>query len=341
MARKYFRFSLSVLGRLRKVLLLRESGRRFLRFDEFRRHLPPEEEQETSISGLNKIPVRDGVKRLQKRSATVTASQRGSSLARKPADLFTQLPKKIWFFALLLCLFGLFFIPFSRGEKQELQQGAVGASVQVNVYPANPGISLSPSFVGFSIESSDICNIIDVEKHNPVLDQLFWNFGSGILRIGGSSVENVYWSPNGTSSCSWNHSTINKRDIDSIFAFAKKVGRKVILGVNLKNGDPAAAADEAAYAARVGGSSLLGIEIGNEPEFYGWSYSTYQSKWETFAARMKASTPTVSLVGPGITFCCDDFFTPFIHAEGRKIALAVGHWYPEFYQSSRSSLLHG
>jgi hypothetical protein len=334
MAGKYSRFSLPVLCQLRNSLRFRESIRHFLRSDEFRRHLSSKEEQETSISEINKVPVRDSVKRQRKLSAAVRASQRGGGLARKPAYLFTQLPKKTLFFALLLCLFGLFLIHFSRGEQQNLQQEGLGVSAQVNVYPANPNISLSPSFAGFSIEASDMCNIMNVEKQNPVLDQLFRNLGSAVVRFGGSSVENLYWSPLGTSSCSWNHSTINKRTIDGIFAFAKKVGWKVILGVNLKNGNPASAADEVAYAAHVGGSNLFGIEIGNEPEFYGWSYSTYQFKWVTFAASIKAKTPTVPLVGPGITFCCEDFFTPFINAESRKIAVAVGHWYPEFYHGS-------
>jgi hypothetical protein len=334
MVRKHSRFFLAVRRRLANLPGFTESSQRFFRFDEFRHHLPVEEEQEISISEINEVPARDGVKRLHKQFAIVAASQRGRSVARKPADLFTQLPKKMLFFALLLCLLCLFFIPFSGSQKQNLHQGGLGAAVQVNVYPANPSIPVSPNFVGFSLESSSTCEFMNVEKHNPVLDQLFRNLGPAVLRYGGTSVDNVYWSRNGTSSCSWNHSTINKSLVNDIFAFAKKVGWKVILDVNLQNGDPASAADEVAYVAGVGGSTLLGIEIGNEPEFYGWSYSAYQAKWEAFAARIKAKTPTVPLVGPSITFCCKDFFTPFIHAEGRKIAVAVGHWYPEFYHGT-------
>jgi hypothetical protein len=247
---------------------------------------------------------------------------------------FTRLAKKPVFFALLLCVVGLLLLPFFRSQQQAVQQTVLGASVQVDVYPATPTLALNPGFAGLSIESADTCDTVNVEKHNPVVDQLFRNFGPAIMRYGGTSVDNVSWSPDGTSSCSWQHSTFTKRIIDAIFAFAKKVGWKVILGVNLKNGNPAAAADEVAYAARVGGSTLRGIELGNEPEFYGWSYSTYQSIWDTFAARIKAKTPTVPLVGPAITFCCKDFFTPFLHAEGRKLAIAVGHWYPEFYQGT-------
>jgi glycosyl hydrolase family 30 len=244
--------------------------------------------------------------------------------------------KKTLFFVLLLflCLFSLFLIPFSRDGKQELQQQALASSVQVNVSPADPSFSVSPGFVGFSIEASDMCNVVNVEQKEPVLEQLFRNLGPAIMRYGGSSVENVYWSPNGVSSCSWNYSRINKSLIYDIFAFAKKVGWKVILDMNLKNGDPASAADEAAYAASVGGSNLLGVEIGNEPELYGWSYSTYRSKWETLAASIKGRTPNIPLAGPSGTLCCADFFTPFIKAEGSKLAIATDHWYPEFYRGS-------
>jgi hypothetical protein len=334
MAGKSSRWSLSARRQLAHLLHLRESGWGLLRFEQFSGHLPAAQEQETSLPDMNQVAGRDGVKSLQHRPVTITMNRSGSRWVPKRGDPFVRLLWKPLLLALLLGVVGLLLLPFFRGQQQAVPPTAAGASVQVNVYPATPTLALTPGFAGLSIESADACHIVTVEKHNPVVDQLVGNFGLAIMRYGGSSVDNVSWSPDGTSSCSWQHSTFTKRIIDGIFTFARKVGWKVILGVNLKNGDPAAAADEAAYAARVGGSSLLGIELGNEPEFYGWSYRTYQSQWETFATRIKAQTPTVPLVGPAITYCCKDFFTPFLQADGRKLALAVGHWYPTFYRGT-------
>ena len=54
--------------------------------------------------------------------------------------------------------------------------------------------------------------------------------GPAILRFGGNSVEDTYWSPTGTPSCSYTHTVVAPSLIDDVFALAKKLHWKVIWG---------------------------------------------------------------------------------------------------------------
>ena len=212
---------------------------------------------------------------------------------------------------------------------------------QVIINPASSGVVIPPSFVGISTEpGSNPCNILALDQQNPTLvENMFKNLGPGILRLGGETVEHVSWSAGGTYTCS-NSSTVQTQSlVNATIAFLRKVGWKVIWGLNLKNGNPAADADEAAYIAQVAGPTLLGIELGNEPNLYGWGYSSYQAKWESIASAIKARGPTIPLVGPGGTDCCADFYTPFLQAESSKLVMVTDHYYPTYHTTTFTNLL--
>ena len=66
---------------------------------------------------------------------------------------------------------------------------------------SHPGIVIPPRFDGLGFELSDACDIVSVGKQNSALSNLFANLGPAILRFGGNSVEDTYWSPTGTPSC--------------------------------------------------------------------------------------------------------------------------------------------
>ena len=68
--------------------------------------------------------------------------------------------------------------------------------------------------------------------------------GTSVMRIGGNTADETFWTSPGETPPSWSTATI-----------------KVILGVNLKHYDPARASDEAAHAVAALGASLQAIEI--------------------------------------------------------------------------------
>ena len=77
-------------------------------------------------------------------------------------------------------------------------------------------------------------------------------------------------------------------------------GWKVILGVNLKQYDPARAADEAKHAVAALGSSLQAIEIGNEPDLYSqYSGNTtqYLTDFQAYVSAITAAAPGVPIEG--------------------------------------------
>ena len=267
---------------------------------------------------------------------------------KKATSLFSSISATQKAGALALIVFLLLFLlltvmtVMTNPHEQKYRQLAPGnIAMQVVINPASSGVVIPPSFVGISTEpGSNPCNILALDQQNPTLvENMFENLGPGILRLGGESVEHVSWSPGGTYSCSDSNTVQTQSLVNATIAFLRKVGWKVIWGENLKSGNPTADADEAAYIARIAGPTLLGIEIGNEPNLYGWSYSTYQSKWESIASAIKARGQNIPLVGPGGTDCCADFYTPFLHAESSKLVMATDHYYPTYHTTTFTDLL--
>lgn len=72
---------------------------------------------------------------------------------------------------------------------------------------------------------------------------------AGVLRVGGNSQDGYQWNPTGsTTANSLFSGTINSGMVDALLEAARRTGRKVILGLNLRNDDPAMATALARYA---------------------------------------------------------------------------------------------
>src|ERR1700691_1413881 len=163
--------------------------------------------------------------------------------------------------------------------------------------------SIGPAFAGLSYEKSKLYGPLFTASNSDLIG-MFMRLGPSVLRVGGNSVDRNVWTPNGPGQTA---GQIAPSDVDSLAAFVKAVGWQCLYGVNLAGAatgatTPALAADEVAYAVQQLGSSLLGIEIGNEPDLYGdggnffahdWSFSQFLTLWEQFRSAIVASTPNV------------------------------------------------
>jgi hypothetical protein len=97
------------------------------------------------------------------------------------------------------------------------------------------------------------------------------------------------------------------------------------------------AADEIAIVAQQLGSSLLGVEIGNECDNYGvtgnyfagqWSLSDFLSIWGQFQSAITARTPGIPFVGPASAGNVGTWTVPFGESVGKsKLALTTQHYY--------------
>ena len=175
----------------------------------------------------------------------------------------------------------------------------------------------------------------DVRNHE--LAQLLANLGTGVLRFGGNSVEFTYWSRQGMPEIPKARAVLTPRDLDRVFAFSRKTGWPVMLGLNLGYYDPQMAADEAGYAVERGGSDLLALEIGNEPDLFmhngqrpsAWEYISFRREFEAYLHAIRSRSPQAPISGP--VTCCKaglKWFPKFLSDEGSQLVMATFHNYP-------------
>ena len=169
----------------------------------------------------------------------------------------------------------------------------------ISIEASTTGTSLGAGSLGLSFEASDLA-VPGFTGGN--LAAYLKTLGSSVIRVGGNTVDQTFWTSSGAAAPSWSTATITPADLTALASLAKASGWKVILGVNLKHYDPAAAADEAGFAAADLGSSLQAIEIGNEPNLY----SQYSSNTAQFFTDFQAYVSAIEAAAPGVPIEGDD-----------------------------------
>jgi hypothetical protein len=138
---------------------------------------------------------------------------------------------------------------------------------------------------------------------NRNLIALFRLLGTGVLRLGGGSVDRLLWTPEATS----DHTHINSAGIKALAGFLEATGWLCIYGVNLATSTPALAAEEVAAAVSALGTNLLGIELGNEPDEYGmtgsffagnWTFDDFLGLWNSYHSAIAQVAHNVPITGP-------------------------------------------
>jgi hypothetical protein len=197
---------------------------------------------------------------------------------------------------------------------------------------------IDPAFAGLSYGKSYLSERFFTASNSDLIG-LFNRLGPSVLRIGGDSVDTNVWSPSGLGQTA---GQIAPTDVASLAAFVKAAGWQCLYGINLGGAasgatTPALAAAEVAYAAQQFGSSLLGIEIGNEPDNYGqptsyfpgnWSLAQFITLWEQFRTAILATTPSVPITGPAAGSLEATWTVPFGEIVTKsEITLLTQHYY--------------
>jgi hypothetical protein len=218
--------------------------------------------------------------------------------------------------------------------------------------------SIGPAFAGLSYEKSSLYESPYLfTSANDDLIGLFQRLGPSVLRVGGNSVDRNVWTPNGAGQTA---GQIAPSDVAALAGFVKAAGWQCLYGINLGGAGPnpytsgsivaattpALAAAEVAYVASQFGSSLLGIEIGNECDLYGstyfsgatWNLSTFEALWAEFRAAIVAQTPIVNVTGPADAGNESSWTVPFGQwATKSNITLLTQHYYRGNGQSASST----
>ena len=200
--------------------------------------------------------------------------------------------------------------------------------------------SIGPAFAGLSYEKSMLYKPVFIGSNSNLI-ALFKRLGPSLLRIGGNTVDQTVWNPTGPGQTS---PQVAPPDVDALAAFLKATGWQCLYGINLggsANGttSPALAAAEVASVAQTLGSSLLGIEIGNEVDLFGstccggyyagnWSLSKFLTLWEQYRTAILATTPNASITGPASAGSVSTWTIPFGQSTTKsEITLLTQHYY--------------
>lgn len=193
--------------------------------------------------------------------------------------------------------------------------------------------TIGADFTGFSFEKTHIMNG-SLTAANANMIALFKLLGSPMTRIGANDVERCTWAGAGLAPSQPNGQPfvikVTTGGVDQFCDFLAAAGSKAIYGVNFQLGNATASAAEVAYVLGRCPSSIVGIEIGNEPDKFG-TWQDQQTDYEKFADAILAM-PGALLVGPGCTSKAAALFTaPFADSVATKypgkVAVLAQHSY--------------
>jgi hypothetical protein len=206
-----------------------------------------------------------------------------------------------------------------------------GEPATVVVQPSHPGAQVPKNFLGLSFEVAALSRIAKLGRGGSLV-RLLRSLGGGTVRFGGVSADTqITWAPKGSRGAH----TVSAHDLAGIAALARHTGWSVLLTVNLGHFDPRKAAEEAAAARSLLGPRLAGIEIGNEPDRFGykglrggaWKFSRYAPQFEAYRSAIAHAAPGVPIVGPDAS--SGPVPLPWVQAEaGLHPALLTDHYYP-------------
>jgi hypothetical protein len=207
----------------------------------------------------------------------------------------------------------------------------------VTVTPATTTGTVSNDFVGFSYEKTHITNdsLNSTNTDLVALYNLLTTSGSTpVMRIGANDSDRCSWAGMGTAPAAPAGPpftfAVNTGMVDQLCSFLGATGSKVVYAINFQSDQVTAAAAEAAYVYSKCGSSVIGIEIGNEINFFG-TWATLKTQWETLATAILAA-PGSTVIGPAASQGqFTTFTTPFAADEsakfGSKFSVVTQHYY--------------
>ncbi len=215
---------------------------------------------------------------------------------------------------------------------------AAGESIpaQIDVDTTKPGLTIPADFLGISYEKNAL-----VEPHfkadNIVLINLHRNLGAGTLRLGGNKVELTRWQAEATATLDkkTGQAIIGRAPIDDLYGFLRATQWKCLHGLNLASNAPEQSADEAAYALKVGASSVLAFEVGNEPNLYvnhaarkdGYNCAQYLPEAQAAIKVIRAKNPGIVLAGPATARRTDHWFEDAVAGLKGQLQIGTSHLY--------------
>ncbi len=236
-------------------------------------------------------------------------------------------------------------------------QTAAAAQFALSIHGASVRAQVPDTYTGLSYESAQLTHAGFFSAANTALVAMVRTLGAnGVLRIGGNTSAYTTWA---TTAAAEKDSggygpdrgaqatkqtpgmyKLTPAAIDNLRGFLDETGWQLIYGLNLRNGTPEAAADEAAYVVKKCGPKLVALQFGNEPDLFRhddaadggkgslWSYDEFLPKWKAMYAAVHARVPEAKIAGPDSAFK-KDWAGRFAADTKGEISLLTTHYYAE------------
>ena len=212
----------------------------------------------------------------------------------------------------------------------------------VVVSKASPGETINSNFLGLSYEKFTVSTRLLTSANTPLVNYLN-KLGPGIIRIGGDSVNHTTWNASGAGKTT---GFVAPADVDRIATLLAATGWKVIYGLNHISNSPANIASEAKYVADKFGDSLIGFEIGNEPDLYyengyrpsTYTFSDFMGEWQAYYNAILAVVPHAQITGPASSNNYKGYTVPFAQNKGSEVNMVTQHYYRADGQSASSTM---
>jgi hypothetical protein len=198
------------------------------------------------------------------------------------------------------------------------------STVAVDVDTQPPGETIATNFSGLSFEMQYVLKNSAgghfFSPNNQALVAMFRQLGTKSLRVGGNTADRP------------SIPVPDEADADSLFAFAKLAGVKVVYTLRLNGGDRDSATRMANYIVARYRNELECFAIGNEPNVSSKSYAPYLAEWKQYAAEITTSTnsPDAMFCGPSTSPGHEGWAADFATEFGNRGSLAfiAQHDYP-------------
>lgn len=226
-------------------------------------------------------------------------------------------------------------------------------TVAADAATAAGGVPVPRSWFGISTEYWALPLF---EQDTPVFERVLSLLhvpGNGplVLRIGGDSADHSFWDPKPKHMPSWAFA-LTPSFLHRLRALVLRDHVRLIVDLNLITDTPVTAAAWARAAeTSLPKGSIVGFEIGNEPDLYSRRYwvatitrspfqtgplpdaltpDTYVSDFAAYARAIGESSPDIPLIGPAVAHprVSADYITELIEAERPELGAITGHLYP-------------
>ncbi len=204
----------------------------------------------------------------------------------------------------------------------------------LTVEPSHPGKQLALGAIGLSVEAKELATS-DLNADHESLVALMRLLGPAVLRLGGGSADDSWWTSRGEPAPTWATSVVTPTDIEALNRLLAATGWRAILALDLGHFEPSRAADEVRVAGQILGRRLLGFEIGNEPDVYskpviGLRATSYgPANYLEELASLRAAAPRFQVYGPDAS--SPTWLQALATSGDTSFAAITAHFYPTSY----------